>query len=66
MTPNISIYSSPGQYRLFLSESEIKAEKERLARRKVNVSERITDLDAVQYEANNLPGVGAYTASPLE
>jgi hypothetical protein len=40
---------APGQYQLFKTEAEIKAEKKRLAHRKISVADRCTYLDAVQY-----------------
>ena len=40
---------APGQYQLFKSEAEIKAERKRLAYRKVSVADRCTYLDGVQY-----------------
>lgn len=56
---------APGQYKLFKTDEELKAEKKRLAHRKVSVGDRCTYLDAVQYEATTTPGVGSYNPTSV-
>ena len=54
---------APGQYKTFKDDKDIKEEKRQLSRRRISYTERMTYLDAVQYEASTTPGVGSYNTT---
>ena len=54
---------APGQYKIFKDEKDLKAEKKKFSQRKITYTDRMTYLDAVQYEASITPGVGNYNTT---
>jgi hypothetical protein len=51
---------APGQYKLGKSLKEMDEERKKNRYTKVKQQDRMTYLDAVQYEAAQIPGVGKY------
>lgn len=57
---------APGSYNVIKTLKEEEGEAKKLAAKKVNVAERISYLDEVQYEAIQTPGVGSYNPRVLQ
>ena len=55
---------SPCHYKLGKSVKEMDEEKKKNKHKKVPFQDRMTYLDAVQYEAAQTPGVGKYNSRP--